>query len=236
VSETSESRHSTNGRAHQASGSRHSTVAERLASVRERIERTGRNPDEVHIVAVTKGLGPDACQDALAAGLTVFGENRVQEGVAKMETVKAGTWHLIGHLQTNKAKLAADRFAMIQSVDSARLAEWLGHFDPRKAVLVEVNVSREPQKSGADPDSAMDLITRIAGLLDLKGLMAMGPSTGDPTPAFAELRRLRDEAEQRLGKALPILSMGMSGDFEAALATGSTMLRLGQVLFGPRPA
>ena len=212
------------------------SVAERLATVRDRIERTGQDPTTITIVAVTKGLGPEACEEALAAGLTILGENRVHEGVTKMEQVKAGAWHLIGHLQTNKAKLAAERFAMIQSVDSARLAEAIARADPRKQVLVEVNVSREPQKSGADPDAAMDLITRIAGLLDLKGLMAMGPSAGDPTPAFAELRRLRDEAEQRLGKPLPILSMGMSGDFEAALAAGSTMLRLGQVLFGPRPA
>jgi len=103
-------------------------------------------------------------------------------------------------------------------------------------VLVEVNVSREQQKSGAPPDQALDLAAAVARLLDLRGLMAMGPTEGDPTPAFAELKRLRDEAEQGLGKGLPILSMGMSGDFELALAAGSTMLRLGQVLFGPRPA
>jgi len=212
------------------------SVAERLAAVQRRIERTGRDPETITIVAVTKSLAPEACKEALAAGLTNLGENRVHEGVTKMDAVNAGTWHLIGHLQTNKARLAAERFAMIQSVDSARLAEAIARANPRKQVLLEVNVSREPQKSGADPDGAMDLITRIAGLLDLQGLMAMGPSTGDPTPAFAELRVLRDEAEQRLGRPLPILSMGMSGDFEAALAAGSTMLRLGQVLFGPRPA
>ena len=212
------------------------SVAERLAAVQRRIERTGRDPETITIVAVTKSLAPEACKEALAAGLTNLGENRVHEGVTKMDAVNAGTWHLIGHLQTNKARLAAERFAMIQSVDSARLAEAIARANPRKYVLLEVNVSREPQKSGADPDAAMDLITRIAGLVDLQGLMAMGPSTGDPTPAFAELRVLRDEAEQRLGRPLPVLSMGMSGDFEAALAAGSTMLRLGQVLFGPRPA
>jgi pyridoxal phosphate enzyme (YggS family) len=212
------------------------SVAERLAAVQRRIERTGRDPETITIVAVTKSLAPEACKEALAAGLTNLGENRVHEGVTKMDAVNAGTWHLIGHLQTNKARLAAERFAMIQSVDSARLAETIARANPRKQVLLEVNVSREPQKSGADPDAAMDLITRIAGLLDLQGLMAMGPSTGDPTPAFAKLRVLRDEAEQQLGRRLPILSMGMSGDFEAALAAGSTMLRLGQVLFGPRPA
>jgi len=211
-------------------------VAENLASVRDRIARAGREPDEITIVAVTKGFGPDVCRSALDAGLSILGENRVHEGVAKMEAVQAGTWHLIGHLQTNKVRIAVEHFAMIQSVDSARLAEALARVDPRMAVLVEVNVAREPQKSGADPDRAMGVITAAAGLLDVKGLMAMGPSHGDPTPAFLELRQLRDDAEQRLGKSLPVLSMGMSGDFEAAVAAGSTMLRLGQALFGPRPA
>ena len=211
-------------------------VAENLASVRERITRAGRDPDEITIVAVTKGFGPEVCRKALDAGLTILGENRVHEGVAKMEAVQAGTWHLIGHLQTNKVRIAADHFAMIQSVDSARLAEAIARVDPAKTVLVEVNVAREPQKSGADPDLALEVIKAIAGLLDLQGLMAMGPSHGDPTPAFNELRELRDKAEERLGRALPVLSMGMSGDFEAAVSAGSTMLRLGQALFGPRPA
>jgi pyridoxal phosphate enzyme (YggS family) len=211
------------------------SVAENLASVRERITRAGRDPGEITIVAVTKGFGPEVCQSALDAGLTILGENRVQEGVTKMDAVGAGVWHLIGHLQTNKVRIAAENFAMIQSVDSARLAEAIAHIDQMKAVLVEVNVAREPQKSGADPDRALEVLTAIAGLLDLKGLMAMGPSQGDPMPAFNELRRLRDEAEQRLGKELPVLSMGMSGDFEAAVAAGSTMLRLGQALFGQRP-
>jgi pyridoxal phosphate enzyme (YggS family) len=211
------------------------SVAENLASVRERITRAGRDPDEITIVAVTKGFGPEVCVKALDAGLKILGENRVHEGVAKMEAVQAGTWHLIGHLQTNKVRIAVEHFAMIQSVDSTRLAEALARVDQGMAILVEVNVAREPQKSGADPDHALEAMTAIAGLLDLQGLMAMGPSHGDPTPAFNELRGLRDEAEQRLGKALPFLSMGMSGDFEAAVAAGSTMLRLGQALFGPRP-
>jgi pyridoxal phosphate enzyme (YggS family) len=211
-------------------------VPENLASVRERITRAGRDPNDITIVAVTKGFGPEVCRSALDAGLTILGENRVQEGVAKMEDVNAGTWHLIGHLQTNKVRIATEHFAVIQSVDSARLAEAISRVDQGMGVLVEVNVAREPQKSGADPDRALEIITATAGVVDLKGLMAMGPSHGDPTPAFVELRRLRDEAEQRLGRALPVLSMGMSGDFEAAVAAGSTMLRLGQALFGPRPA
>jgi len=131
-------------------------------------------------------------------------------------------------------KQAAGRFALIQTVDSARLAEAIAGHAPGQAVLVEVNIARESQKSGVTPDEALDLIKTVAGLLDLQGLMGMGPSSGDPTPAFNELRTLHDEAEQRVGRGLPVLSMGMSGDFEAALAAGSTMLRLGQALFGPR--
>jgi pyridoxal phosphate enzyme (YggS family) len=212
------------------------SIAENLAKVRERIVRAGRDPDEVTIVAVTKGFDVSVCREAISAGVHVLGENRVHEALAKMEEVPDAEWHLIGHLQTNKARVAAGRFALIQSVDSIRLAEALAKIAPAQEVLVEVNVAREPQKSGTDPDHALEGIKAVAGTLDLRGLMAMGPSHGDPTPAFVELRKLRDDAEQRLGKSLPILSMGMSGDFEAALAAGSTMLRLGQVLFGPRPA
>jgi pyridoxal phosphate enzyme (YggS family) len=212
------------------------SVAENLASVRERIDRAGRDPNEVAIVAVTKGFDVSVCRDAMAAGLPMLGENRVQEALGKMDLLHEAEWHLIGHLQTNKARQAAGRFALIQSVDSVRLAEVIARLAPLQPVLVEVNVAREPQKSGADPAEALEVITAAAGMLDLQGLMGMGPSEGDPREAFAELWELRDEAEQRLGTKLPILSMGMSGDFEAAVAAGSTMLRLGRVLFGPRPA
>jgi pyridoxal phosphate enzyme (YggS family) len=210
------------------------TVADRLEAVRERIARTGRNPDDVTIVAVTKGFDADACREALAAGLRVLGENRVQEALTKIETVPGAEWHLIGHLQTNKVKQAAGRFALIQTVDSIHLAEALARHAPSQGALIEVNVAREAQKSGVAPEDALELIEAAAGLMDVRGLMAMGPSEGDPAPAFRDLRRLRDEAEQRVGKPLPILSMGMSGDFESALAAGSSMLRLGQALFGPR--
>ena len=186
-------------------------------------------------MAVTKGFGVDTCREALAAGLEMLGENRVHEALSKMDAVTGAQWHLIGHLQTNKVKQAAGRFALIHSVDSARLAEAIAHHSPRQAVLVEVNVAREPQRSGVAPEQALELIATVSTLLDLQGVMGMGPSAGDPTPAFNELRRLHDEAEQRVGKGMPFLSMGMSGDFEAALAAGSTMLRLGQALFGPRP-
>ena len=210
------------------------TILERLARVSARIAATGRNPDEVAIVAVTKGFDESVCRLALQAGLRMLGENRVQEALKKMDAVDGPEWHLIGHLQTNKVKQAAGRFALIQSVDSVRLAEAIAGHAPHQPVLLEVNIARSPQRYGVEPGQALELAAEVAALLDLQGLMGMAPAEGDPRPAFDELRRLHDEAEQRVGKGLPILSMGMSGDFEAALAAGSTMLRLGQALFGPR--
>jgi PLP dependent protein len=210
------------------------SVAENLKAVRDRIEKAGRNPDEIAIVAVTKSFGPDVCREAVSAGLRVLGENRVQEALAKMGAVDGAQWHLIGHLQTNKVKQVAGKFALIQSIDSTRVAEAVAAIDSAQPVLVEVNVAQESQKTGVDPKAAGELIDSVAEMLDLQGLMAMGPAEGDPTPAFEQLRKLRDEAQQRLGRPLPILSIGMSGDFEAAVKAGSTMLRLGRVLFGPR--
>jgi len=207
-------------------------VAANLAAVRARIERAGGDPDRIAIVAVTKGQPAEACRAAVAAGLTVLGENRVQEALDKMADVPGATWHLIGHLQTNKARHAA-RFALVQSLDSVRLAEALAARG-RVAALLEVNVSREVQKSGVAPEQAVEAAVAVAGLVDLRGLMGMGPASGDPRPAFAELRRLRDEAEQRLGRPLPVLSMGMSEDLEAAVAEGTTMVRIGRALLGER--
>ena len=211
------------------------SIEENLKAVRERIAQAGRNPEEVTIVAVTKGFGPEVCRAAFDAGLRILGENRVQEAVAKMDAVQGPEWHLVGHLQTNKAKAAAGRFALIQSVDSRHLADALARINVEQKVLVEVNVAREPRKTGVDPAGAQELLDAVAEMLDLQGLMAMGPAEGDPRPAFDELRTIRDEAQQRLGKPLPILSIGMSGDFEVAVKAGSTMVRLGTVLFGPRP-
>jgi len=210
-------------------------LAENLKAVRDRIARAGRNPEEVAIVAVTKGFGPEVCRQALDVGLEVLGENRVQEALEKMDQVDGATWHLIGHLQTNKVKLAAGRFALIQSIDSAHLAEALARINVEQKVLVEVNVAREPRKTGVDPAAAGELMASVAEMLDLQGVMAMGPADRDPKAAFEELRQIRDAAQERLGRSLPILSMGMSGDFEVAVAAGSTMVRLGTVLFGPRP-
>jgi PLP dependent protein len=211
-------------------------LAENLRTVRENIARAGRDPDDIAIVAVTKGFGADVCRQAIAAGLTVLGENRVQEALDKMRDVQGAEWHLIGHLQTNKAKVAAGRFALIQSVDSRHLVDALARLNPRLRVLIEVNVARESQRTGSDPEDAPALIDYAASMLDVRGLMAMGPSRGDPTAAFLELKRIGEEARERLGLPLPILSMGMSGDYEAAVRAGSTMLRLGTALFGSRPA
>lgn len=211
---------------------RRDQIAAALASVRARIEAAGGDPAAVQIVGVTKGQPVEACRAAVEAGLAVLGENRVQEALVKMDHVPQASWHLVGHLQTNKVRYA-HRFDLIQSLDSLRLAEALAARGGAR-VLLEVNVAREPTKHGVLPEATVEVAAEVAGLLDLRGLMGMGPLVGDPRPAFAELRRLRDEVEQRLGRALPILSMGMSDDFEVAVQEGSTMLRLGRVLFGPR--
>lgn len=206
------------------------SLAANLVAVRARIARAGADPETIHIVAVTKGRPVEACRAAVALGLTTLGENRVQEALTKMDQVAGASWHLIGHLQTNKVRKAS-RFDLIQSVDSVRLAEMLAR-SGRMQALLEVNLAGEPRRHGVAPEVALEVAARVAGLLDLRGLMGMGPLGGDAAPAFRELRRLRDEAQERLGQELPVLSMGMSEDFESAVREGSTMVRLGRVLFG----
>ena len=209
------------------------SFADRLAAIRERVARTGRDPAEVSIVAVTKGRSAADCQDALDAGLTALGENRVQEALPKLAALPIAEWHLIGHLQSNKVAQVAGRFRLIQSIDSARLAELLAARQPAQAVLLQVNVSREPDKHGAGPEEAIALARKVGELLPLEGLMGMGPLVGDPEPAFRELAALRRRCQDATGRPLAILSMGMSGDFETACRAGSTMLRLGRILFDP---
>lgn len=208
-------------------------IAERLRQVRRRIERAGGDPNGIEIVAATKRQPPAVCRAALAAGLTALGENRVQEALAKMHEVPGANWHLIGNLQTNKVKHAS-RFQLLQSVDSLRLAKALSQLPAAPPGLLQVNVAREPQKHGVLPEVAVPTAVAVAGVIELRGLMAMGAGGALAEASFQELRRLRDETEQRLGRPLPVLSMGMSGDLEAAVRAGSTMLRLGSVLFGPR--
>jgi pyridoxal phosphate enzyme (YggS family) len=206
------------------------SFADRLAAVRERVRRTGRDPVGVAIVAVSKGRSLADCREAIAAGLDL-GENRVQEALPKLAALPEVAWHLVGHLQSNKVPRVAGRFRLIQSLDSVRLAELLAARDPRQAVLLQVNVSREPAKSGVGAAEAVALARQMSALLSLEGLMAIAPLGGDPEPAFRALADLRRRCQDATGRPLPILSMGMSGDYEAACRAGSTMLRLGRVLF-----
>jgi pyridoxal phosphate enzyme (YggS family) len=215
-------------------------VREAIAAVQAVEGITG----DVRVVAVTKGHPPEAVRAALGVGLADVGENRVQEALVKQDAVvEPVRWHLIGHLQTNKARAVAGRFAMVHSVDSVRVAEALGaaagRAGVRMPVLVQVNVAGEAQKSGCAPEEAARVVARAAevGGLDVVGLMTMAPFTEDEAVqhrVFAGLRRLRD-AIREPGRPLPELSMGMSGDFRAAVAEGATILRLGTVLFGERP-
>jgi PLP dependent protein len=219
-------------------------LPERLAQVRAEIAR--RAPQPVTIVAVTKGFGVEAVRASVAAGLLDVGENRVQEAVQKQEELGAGSqelgirWHLIGHLQRNKAKLVPGRFEMVHSVDSLALATEL---DKRASsgvrVLLQVNVAREAQKTGCAPEEARTLARQLSALgnLRLEGLMTMAPLTDDEElqrRTFRGLRILRDTIQKEDGIWLPTLSMGMSGDYATAVVEGATVIRLGTVLFGAR--
>ncbi len=222
-------------------------LPERLAAVRAEIARrqgAGRWTHPVTIVAVTKGFGLDAVQAALEVGLTELGENRVQEAVPKIDDPvgRRASWHLIGHLQRNKAKLVPGRFVLVQSVDSLALAEELERRAAARGVtqrvLLQVNVAGEAQKSGCALDEAPALASAVARLrgLGLEGLMTLAPLTDDvdvQRRTFGGLRRLRD-AMQEDGLWLPALSMGMSADYATAVEEGTTMIRLGTALFGPR--
>ena len=224
-------------------------LPERLAHVRVEIARRQAAAGWSHpvtIVAVTKGFGLEAVEAALAAGLTDLGENRVQEAVAKIDTPvgRRATWHLIGHLQRNKAKDVPGRFGLVHSLDSAALAEEL---DRRAAThgatvraLLQVNVAGETQKSGCAPAEAAGLAKRVAGLphLALEGLMTIAPLTDDEAAqrrTFRGLRELRDALKED-GLWLPTLSMGMSGYYGVAIEEGATVIRVGTALFGSRTA
>lgn len=222
-------------------------LPERLTRVRAEIARrqaVGGWTHPVTLVAVTKGFGLDAVSAALAAGLTDLGENRVQEAIAKIDG-SPGTravWHLIGHLQRNKARFVPGRFALVHSVDSAPLAAELerraAEHDVVVRVLLQVNVAGETQKNGCEPTEAPGLARAVAGHphLALEGLMTVAPFTDDDTVqrrTFRALRALRD-ALQGEGAWLPELSMGMSGDYGVAVEEGATMVRLGTALFGAR--
>jgi pyridoxal phosphate enzyme (YggS family) len=198
---------------------------------------------EVTIVVVTKTHGPEAVRAAVAAGLRDVGENRVQEALQKQEALPdvPVEWHLIGTLQRNKARHAAGRFGLIHSIDRADLANELNRRalpGARQRVLVQVNCSAEPQKGGVAPESLPALLNELRTLdrLEVQGLMTMSALTEDPAEqrrAFRLLRELREAAEHG-GHRLPLLSMGMSGDYPVAVEEGATIIRLGTVLFGER--
>ena len=220
----------------------------RLAAVRDAVaqhQEVGGWSHAVRIVAVTKSHGPDAVRAALAAGLREVGENRVQEALQKQEALLdvSVEWHLIGTLQRNKAKYAAGRFVLIHSVDRADLAAELDRrvvSGSRQPILVQVNCSAEPQKSGVAPASLPVLLDqlRLLDRIEVQGLMTMSALTDDRAEqrrAFRLLRELRD-ASERAGHRLPELSMGMSGDYPIAVEEGATMIRLGTILFGERTA
>ncbi|MDB6168715.1 MAG: hypothetical protein JWM88_1579 [Verrucomicrobia bacterium] len=206
----------------------------------------GRDPAEVGLLAVTKTHPAAAVEYAARYGLPTVGENRVQEGAEKRGQVSAVIrWELIGHLQSNKAKLAATHFDRVQSVDSEKLARMLdraaGELGRKLAVLLQINAGRDPAKFGAEIEAAPGLLDAALGQKNLvvEGLMTIAPLSDDPSVAvrtFSTLRELRDRLAAQAGVSLRELSMGMSGDFAAAIAAGSTLVRVGTALYGSRAA
>ena len=226
-------------------------IPENVARVKERIaaacRRSGRRVEDVRLVAISKTMPPEMIRAAYDAGLREFGENRVQEAKAKRPALSdlTATWHLVGHLQTNKAGPARELFHWIHSVDSLRLAEKLAQAAPcssdRLPVLLEVNLGEEAAKSGVRGDEVGALAEQVARLetLDLRGLMVIPPFLEDPELVRRYFRRLRELAGEIASRNLPNvsmqeLSMGMSHDFEVAIEEGATMVRVGTAIFGPR--
>ncbi len=221
-----------------------------LSSVRAKIDaaakRAGRNPADIEIIAVTKTHGEDVVREAWEAGLSIVGENKVQEAVwKKASSVSGPSWHLIGHLQTNKVRAALETFDFIHSVDSIKLADKLNQvadaIGARPGILLEINVSGEKSKTGMPLELAEEAIAHILAdcpRLSLEGFMTMAPFSENAEDAriyFRRLRELRDEMEGRFNASFPRLSMGMSGDYEVAVEEGATWVRLGTILFGERP-
>jgi hypothetical protein len=229
-------------------------VSENVAAIRERVataaRRAGRRPEDIALMAVSKTHPPERIREAYQVGLRLFGENRVQEFAGKAGALAdlAGTdWHMIGHLQTNKAGKAAELFGAVDSVDSVKLAEKLEaaarSLGKKLRVLIEINVGGEAAKSGIAPDSReleeLLLATRRFEMLEFRGLMTIPPFTGDPEgarPYFRKLDELRDTIAARKlpAVAMESLSMGMSHDFEIAVEEGSTCVRVGTAIFGER--
>lgn len=230
------------------------SISENISELQQRLHaaarRAGRNPAEIALMAVTKTHPPQRIHEAYAAGLRIFGENRVQEFAAKIAALgdlSGAQWHMIGHLQSNKAGKAAELFSAVDSVDSARLAERLNSAAEAQhkeiPVLIEINVGGEEAKSGIAPESSdlEDLLAAASRFraLDFRGLMTVPPFTVDPEGARLYFRKLRQIRESIQNRGLPairmdVLSMGMSHDFEVAIEEGSTCVRVGTAIFGER--
>lgn len=223
-------------------------LADRLADIQHRIAaacvRAERPQDSVRLLAVTKTHPPATVDAAVDLGLTLFGENRVQEAKAKIPHCSGrATWHMIGHLQSNKARDAVELFSMIEGVDSLHIAREIDkrarQADKTLPVLLEVNVGGEASKSGFQPDTLLAEIEAIQALpnLQVQGLMTVPPWKPMPEqvrPFFVKARELKARCEERLCEPLPHLSMGMSADFEVAIEEGATIIRVGTALFGER--
>jgi PLP dependent protein len=218
-------------------------VLERIASA---CVRAGRSPDEVTLIAVSKTVAADALRDAVAAGLDLLGENRVQEAAGKAPDVPGARWQLVGPLQSNKARRALEVFESVQTVDSVELARRLDRIVPevrpgrRYPVLLQVNVDLDPAKAGFAPTELDDALEAVAELANLAvdGLMTVGRLTADPTEArrtFRDLRATSERCRARWPGLGPALSMGMSDDFELAIEEGASVVRVGRALFGERP-
>lgn len=224
---------------------------ERLGAIQERIAaaalRSGRRPEAITLIAVSKTHPAEAIRGAFALGVTHFGENRIQEWEGKRGAVKdlPGEWHLIGHLQSNKAARAARLFDSVDSVDDFALAQRLDRVRAESGeakklrVLIEVRVAPEESKSGVEIAELPALAEKVTGLsyLNFSGLMCIPPLLDEPEkvrPYFRELRKLKEQLERTLGREWPVLSMGMSHDFEVAIEEGATEVRLGTALFGTR--
>lgn len=225
-------------------------IVKNLSILRNRIEKIcnkiKRDPSEITIVAVAKGVEPERIKEAIDNGIRIIGENRVQEATEKEKKIgNLCEWHMVGHLQTNKVKPALKIFSMIQSVDSLHLAQEIqkraSEMNKIAPILIEVNTSDEPTKFGVSSEGLFSLIKEIENMsaLRLMGLMTLGPGLAvenpeNSRPSFRKLYQLRDEAQKEFGCSLPYLSMGMSSDFEVAIEEGSNMLRIGTLIFGPR--
>lgn len=221
-------------------------IADNLKDVTLRIarscEKTGRDPAGVTLVCVTKQAGIADIEETLRLGVKDIGENRVQDAVLKYRTIRdKATWHLIGHLQTNKVKDAVKIFSLIHSVDSLKIAKAIDKeakaINKIQDVLIEVNTSGEKSKYGISPDEVAPFIekARLYHNINIKGLMTIAPEVEDPElarPYFRKLRELRDKLNSQLSTLYTVLSMGMTNDFEVAIEEGATMVRIGRAIFG----